>query len=178
MNSSARRISVNNTGTEEITARLERLAFKKTNAFCYSCFRTAPTGCCEVCGSDDLMRELPGEGVEYGVDWVIRSLLRENLTPVDTAEAFEQSVSDCYPETVKVGWLELDTVSVLKEMDPVSWEMAEGEWIDHELSDERLMTFDNGGTYYWTHEVEAYLDEAETDEDQAVESTSALGGAK
>ena len=158
---------MNNLGTQEITARLEKLAFKKTMPFCYSCYSKAPTGRCVQCGSDDLMRELAGEGVEYGVDWVIRSLIRDNLTPVETEETFEQSISDCYPETTTVGWLELDTVTVLKEMDPVSWRTAESEWIDAELSDDRLITFDNGSTYYWTQEVEEYLDEAESEKDAA-----------
>jgi hypothetical protein len=101
------------------------------------------------------MRELAGQGVEWGVDWVIRSLLRDNLTPANTEEAFEESVSQCYPETITVGWLELDTVSVLKEMDPVAWDLAESEWIDSELSDGNLTTFDKGSNYYWSHEIES-----------------------
>jgi hypothetical protein len=84
---------MNNQGTQDINARLEKLAFKKTVPFCYSCYRKAPTGRCERCGSDDLMRELSGDGVEWGVDWVIRSLLRDNLSAVNTEEAFEESVS-------------------------------------------------------------------------------------
>lgn len=154
---------MNSLENSEIMSRLEKLAFKKTTPFCYSCYRKAPTGRCGQCESDDLMRELAGEGVEYGVDWVIRSLVRDNLTPVDTVEAFAESVSQCYAETTTVGWLKLDTVTVLKEMDPVSWRMAESEWIDTEMSEDRLMTFDNGITYYWAHEVEEYLDEAEVD---------------
>ena len=143
--------------TEDLKARLDKLAFQKTSPFCYPCYRQAPTGRCERCGSDDLMRELPG----HGVDWVIRSLLRDNLTPANTENAFEESVSQCYPETITVGWLELDTVSVLKEMDPVAWDLAESEWIDSELNEGNLMTFDNGSNYYWSHEIEKYLDESD-----------------
>jgi len=149
--------------TQNLKARLEKLAFTKTISFCYSCYRQAPTGRCDRCGSDDLMRELPGHGVEWGVDWVIRSLVRDNLTPANTEEAFEESVSQCYPKTTTVGWLELDTVSMLKEMDPVAWDLAESEWIDSELSEGNLITFDNGINYYWTYEVEKYLEEAEND---------------
>jgi hypothetical protein len=152
---------MNSLTTQEITARLEKLAFKKTTPFCYSCYRKAPTGRCAQCGSDDLMRELAGGGVEYGTSWVIEALIRDNLTPVNTSEAFEQSIADCYEETTKVGWIEVDTVTALKQLDPVSWRMAEGEWIDNEVSDEQLMTFDNGCTYYWTREVEDYLDAEE-----------------
>lgn len=143
-----------------LTDRLEAFAYKKTNPFCYSCYRKAPTGRCELCGSDDLMRELPGEGVEYGVDWIIKALLREHLSPADTAEAFEESVNQCYSESTAVGWLNLDTVTILKEMDPVSWDMAESEWLDNEVSEENLVTFDNGNTYYWTYEIEEFLAQA------------------
>ena len=47
-----------------------------------------------------------------------RFLIRDNRTPVDTAEAFEESINGCYPETTTVGWPELDTVTVLKQIDP------------------------------------------------------------
>jgi hypothetical protein len=151
----------------EIMSRLEKLAFRKTTPFCYSCYRAAPSGRCVSCGSDDLMRELAGEGVEYGVDWVIRALVRNALTPADTAEAFEDSAGQCYPETTQVGWLTLDTVMVLKAMDPISWGMAESEWIDAEVSDDSLITFDNGSTYYWTSAVEGFLDESESEENSA-----------
>ena len=95
----------------EIQIRLENLAYKRTIPFCYGCYRQAPSGRCELCHSDDLMRELAGDGVEYGVDWVIRALIRENVTPVNTTECFEESIRECYPETTMIGWMECDTVT-------------------------------------------------------------------
>lgn len=128
----------------EILNQLEQIAFKKTIPFCYSCYKECPTGCCKTCGSDDLMRLLRGNGCEYGIDWVIKAMLAEALTPVDLDEAFKQSISECYPETTTVGWIEFDTITVLKEMDPVSWRIAHDEYIDNEASEENLLTFDNG----------------------------------
>ena len=40
----------------------------------------------------------------------------------------------------------------------MSWRIAVGEWIDNELEDDRFVTFDNGDTYYWTHDVESYIE--------------------
>lgn len=156
----------------EIENKLTRLAYQKTQPFCLGCYvRVSKTSDdyprCQICNSDDLARELPGDGIDWGVESAIRALLREALTPVDTAEAFEESMSQCYPETTAVAWLELDTVTILKQLDPVSWDIAEGEWIDAEVSEGNLMTFDNGTSYYWTHEVESYLDESETNKDAA-----------
>ena len=54
----------------------------------------------------------------------------------------------------------------MKELDPVSFELVAGEWIDAEVSDERLMTLDNGSTYYWTYDIEAYLDEQESEQEE------------
>ncbi len=105
------------------------------------------------------MFELPNVGVEYGTDWLFRELVREHLTPADTREAFEQSVAECYPETVKIGWIETDTISALKELDPISWDIAHSEWIDSEVSDGNLITFDNGSTYYSVHEIEDLIAE-------------------
>lgn len=82
----------------ELQQQLRNLALKRTIPICYSCYQQAPNGVCESCHSDDLMRLLPGHGCEYGLDWAIAAILREELTPVDTEEAFEESVRSCYPE--------------------------------------------------------------------------------
>lgn len=142
----------------EIQQKLEQLAFQRTTAFCYSCYIKAPNGICPQCHSDDLMRHLDGVGCEYGTDWVIKHILQEELTPVDTDEAFEDSVRSCYPENVQVGWMNLDTVSVMKSCDPISWDIARGEWESQEVEDGGLMTFDNGSTYYWLSDLESLVE--------------------
>lgn len=137
---------------------LTKIAFRKTTPFCYGCYLKAPTGKCQLCGSDDLMRELPGVGVEYGVDWVIRELIREHLTPANTCDSFEASVTECYPETVKIGWIEYETVAAIKELDPVSWKMAHSEYVDSEVDSGNLVTFDSGDTHYWLRDVEQFVE--------------------
>lgn len=89
---------------EEIQNKLNDLAFERTTPFCYSCYQDCPDGQCETCGSDDLMRHLEGVGVEYGTDWVIKSILEEELTSIDTEEVFEDMIRSCYPEETAVGW--------------------------------------------------------------------------
>ena len=105
------------------------------------------------------MFELPQVGVEYGTDWLRHEILREHLSPADTSEAFEQSVAECYPERVKIGWIEYDTVTAIKELDPVSWKIAHEEWIDAEVSDGNLITFDNGSNYFRTYDIERFIAE-------------------
>ena len=92
---------------------------------------------------------------------IIESILKSELTQVDSSAVFEESIRDCYPETTKVGWLELDTESVMKEMDPISWHIAQSEWESQEADEGNIMRFDNGTTYYWLHEVETFLDASE-----------------
>ena len=142
----------------EIQKQLEEIAFKKTIPFCYSCYKECPTGTCSTCSSDDLMRLLPGNGCEYGIDWVIKALIEENLDPANLEEAFEQSIADCYTETTKVAWMELDTVSILKEMDPISWNMAQSEYEAQEADEGNIISFNGGSTYYWAHEVESFIE--------------------
>ena len=67
----------------------------------------------------------------------------------------------CSPEETKVGWLTVDTVSTIKEMDPVSWRIAKSEWIDQEESEENLVSFDDGENDFAAWEVEKFLDEKE-----------------
>jgi len=142
----------------DITEALTQIAISKSIPFCYGCYTRAPSGRCAKCHSDDLMFELPGIGVEYGSEWLLQEILREHLTPANTLELFERSVADCYPETVKIGWIEYDTVSALKEH-PVSWNMAHGEWVDSQVSDENLITFDNGSCHYWVSDIEQLIEE-------------------
>ncbi len=96
-------------------------------------------------------------GVEYGYDWVIKELITENLSPVNVDEEFEDSIRDCYPETVTVLWMELDAVTIAKESDPISWRIAKDEWLDNEMNDELLIEVDS--KYYRTFEVEKFLDQ-------------------
>ena len=145
----------------EIQNRLEKLAYKRTQPFCYSCYKEARTGTCESCVSDDLMRVMPDVGCDWGVDWVIKYILEPELTPVDMNQAFEDSIRECYPEDITVGWMTLDSVLVMKTMDPVWWQMAQSEWEDQEASEGNLISFDGGLNYYRQSDVENFLDQEE-----------------
>ena len=143
----------------EIQEKLEQLALDRTTPFCYGCYVKAPKGVCPHCHSDDLMRHLEGVGVEWGTDWVIKHIILEELTAADTEEAFEDSVRSSYMEETQVGWLKVDTVSAIKELDPISWRIAKSEWEDQEVEDGGLFTFDNGSTYYWLSDIESLIKE-------------------
>ena len=145
----------------EIIAALTTIATSKSIPFCYGCYARAVTGRCTTCGSDDLMRELPGSGVEYGCDWIIRDILNAALTAANTEDAFEESIAGCYPETVQIGWLTYDVVSAIKELGPVSWGLAHSEWLDSEVSDVHLLSFDGGDTHYWRTDVEDFIEAEE-----------------
>lgn len=142
----------------EIQEKLEQLAFDRTTPFCYGCFVKAYKGVCPHCHSDDLMRLLEGVGCEWGIDWVIKHILQEELTAVDTEEVFEDSIRGNYPEETVVGWLKLDTVEILKTQDPISWRIARDEYLDSLEQDEELISFDGGSNYYWKHDLESLLE--------------------
>ena len=147
--------------TTELMEGLEKLAYQKTTPFCYGCYIEAPTGVCHKCHSDDLMRQLEGVGVEWGTEWVIKSLLEAELTPVDTDEAYEQMLDEVYSEPVMVCGMEMDQVRILKELDPIAFQVGCSDWISSEI-DETIV--DIGG-YYWINEVEDFLQENLKDED-------------
>ena len=143
---------------EEVFQKLTALAFKRSKPFCYQCYKEAPTGTCTTCLSDDLMRVVDGVGCEYGTEWVVNHILETELEPVDLDEAFEQFVSECYPEMTKVGWCEFDTVTLLKEQDPISWRCAQSDWESQESDEGSIVSFDNGSNYYNRHEIEELLE--------------------
>lgn len=142
----------------EIQEKLEQLAFDRTTPFCYGCYVKAPEAVCPHCHSDDFMRHLEGVCVEWGTDWVIKHILQDELTAIDTDKAFEDSIRGCYPEETIVGWLKLDTVEILKSQDPISWRIAKDEYIDSLEQDEEIITFDGGSNYYWKDDLEQLLD--------------------
>ena len=88
-------------------------------------------------------------------------LIETNLEPTDVETAFQEFVSECYPESVKVLWMDLDPVTVVKLVDPISWDLAKSEHIDSLMEDGLVVTFDNGCTHFNTHDIETFLDESE-----------------
>lgn len=142
----------------EIQIRLEQLAHAKSQPFCYHDYIECPTGRCPKCGSDDLMRFMPEVGCEYGVDWVIKHILETELTAANLDEAFEESVRQCYSEEAKVGWMTFDTVSLIKDQDPVGWRCALVEYESQEESEGNIISVDGGSTYYFTQDIENLLE--------------------
>jgi hypothetical protein len=153
----------------DLQQRLERVAENATVPFCISCHVKAESGRCPRCYSDDLGRHLIGCGLDWGSTWAIPHLVAESIDPVDVDQLFEDWVSEAYSESVKVGWLELDVATTLKEIDPVSWNQAQSEWLDNETSDEILMSLDNGSTYYNTADVLAFVEDAESETEHGVD---------
>ena len=146
----------------EIKTQLEKLAFKRSKPFCYSCYEEAPTGCCQYCGSDDLMRLMPEVGCEYGTDWIIEQILKTELIVANLEESFEQSIRDCYSETTKVAWCEFDTITLLKEQDPISWSCALSEYESNEESEGNIISFDSGLSYYNISDIEELISSEST----------------
>lgn len=141
----------------QIQKQLEELAFKRSIPFCYGDYCECPSGRCMKCGSDDLMRLLPEVGCEYGTDWIIKHILETELEAVNLEDAFEQFVRECYPEETKVGWMTFDTVTLMKEQDPVGWRCALVDYESEEEAAGTIISFDGGGTYFRTNDVENLL---------------------
>ena len=95
-----------------------------------------------------------GHGLDWGLESAIREIISNELTPVDIDEVFEECISEVYPETTVVGFLTVDTASAMKELDPVAWDISKSEHIDSLESDDQVVSFDNGCTYFWTHDLE------------------------
>lgn len=142
----------------EIYQKLTDLAFKRSKPFCYQCYEVASTGICSKCHSDDLMRSVDGVGCEYGTEWIVKHILQESLTAIDTDEIFEESIRQCYPEETTVGWMKFDTVELMKSQDPISWRIARDEYIDSLEQDEEIVSFDGGFNYYWKHGIESFIE--------------------
>tara|TARA_Y100000031_G_C7956592_1_gene263991 strand:+ start:389 stop:541 length:153 start_codon:yes stop_codon:yes gene_type:complete len=49
-------------------------------------------------------------------------------------------IEDCYGETTKVGFLDLLTVEVMKDQDPIAWDIAKSEYMDGLEQDDQVIT--------------------------------------
>ena len=140
---------------QTLHARLEAVAYKVTDNFCYSCYKVVDGDSCPDCFSDDFMRHLDGIGVEYGTEWVIQHLIREHCTGIDGEEQFEQMLNDCY-EPVKVGCCEWDAGHVMKELDPVAFRCGVSDYL---ADDDTFVEYD--GEYYLLSDIDEMLNELE-----------------
>ena len=122
------------------------------------CAKRALNEACEDCAS--AYRKPAGEGVGYRTASILEHLVRENLTPINVEEEFEELMRERYPETVSVGWLTLDTVTTIRNSDPISWRCACNDWADSEEQADQIISLDNGSTYYRSRDIEDYLDDA------------------
>ena len=116
---------------QQLEDKLYDLAYSRTDNFCYQCYKIVEESSCPTCHCDDFMRHMEGVGVEYGVDWVIDSLIKENCTPIDQNEYYDEFLDDCYDE-IKIGYSTWTASEVLKELDPVSYLVGKGEYFDDE----------------------------------------------
>lgn len=136
--------------TEAIKEALRERAEEASSPFCYSDYIKVKANAdgvyvCPRCGSDDLMRHVEGVGVEWGFEWVMEHLIRQEGEAIDIKELY----SDCLDEThepVRFGELEYLPSAVLEAVDPVAFEMGASEYADSEVEDGRLICLD--GEYY------------------------------
>jgi hypothetical protein len=144
---------------------LEIVAYKLSEPFCYGCYtmavNTKEHGIrCPKCFTDDLMRILPDDGPEWGTDWVVKSLLQTHCDALSDSileERFMDMLNDCY-DKVKIGGHEWDHGEAFKRLDEIAFQQELSAYIDSE-TDETIVTFDNGSTYYEISEIEQFLEE-------------------
>ena len=143
-----------------IHGRLEEAAYKITDNFCYSCYKVVEDDACPTCHSDDFMRHLEGVGVEYGTEWVIDHLIETRLEPVDGDELFEELLDECYPE-VQVGCCTFSPSQVMKELDPICFDIGAKENLDALAEDGCL--YEHNGEYYAIEDLDDMLDDIEAE---------------
>jgi hypothetical protein len=142
---------------EEILKRLHDLALKKSIPFCYGCYVDAKSGKCPSCGSDDLMRKVPGSGVEWGTEWIVKDFLDE-IGPVDLEKSYEEFLEAAYGETVNVAGLELDLVRVIKETSPGDFRVGVSNHFSYLVEDENSY-LDLFGNLYSVEKIKKFLEQ-------------------
>jgi hypothetical protein len=146
------------TALMEIHARLESIAYKVTDNFCYGCYKVVEGDYCPECHSDDFMRHMDGVGVEYGTEWVIEELIKQHCEAIDDEELFDEMMDECYPE-IEIGCCSWQPSYAMKELDPTAYRIGVSEHADSLVQDDQLYECD--GDYYQMFDIEEMISELE-----------------
>lgn len=136
--------------TETIKEALKERAHDLSRPFCYSDYITVEQNeegnyICPKCGSDDLMREVEGVGVGWGLDWVIDHIVSTEGEKVDMEELYRDLLDEIY-EPIKFGELEYCPSQVLESVDQTAFRIGCNEYADSLTEDGALVCLN--GTYY------------------------------
>lgn len=136
--------------SDEIKEALKEKAHEISKPFCYSDYVTVKPdengeARCPYCGSDDLMREVEGVGVEWGYGWVIEHLIETEGEKVDIEELYRDLLDEIYP-VVKFGELEYSPSTVLEAVDETAFRIGCNDYADSLTEDEKLVCLN--GSYY------------------------------
>lgn len=136
--------------SEKIKEALREKAHDASRPFCYSDYMTVEENeygefRCPKCGSDDLMREIEGVGVEWGYDWVIDHLVVTEGEQVNIEELYRDLLDEVY-EPIKFGELEYCPSQVLEAVDPTAFRMGCNDNADSLMEDDQLVYLN--GNYY------------------------------
>jgi predicted RNA-binding Zn-ribbon protein involved in translation (DUF1610 family) len=121
--------------TDELKEQFTELAYEKTEPFCYGCYHVVKANVnkeyfCPTCGSDDLMRHMEGVGVEWGISWVIEHLIEVECEKIEFEDnQYDEMLDDCHP-IVTIGSSTFYPSTILKECDPICYEMGKDEYFD------------------------------------------------
>jgi hypothetical protein len=100
---------------------------------------------CPKCGSDDLMREVEGVGVEWGDDWIIDHIVETEGEKVDIEELYRELLDEIY-KPVRFGELEYCSSTVLEMVDHTAFRIGCNENADSLVEDGQLVCLN--GNYY------------------------------
>lgn len=136
--------------TDKIKAALKDLAHEQSRPFCYSDYMAVEVDAsgnavCAKCGSDDLMRELPGVGVEYGYEWIMEHIVSCDGEHVDIEEMYRDLLDEVF-EPIKFGELTYSASHVLESVDSVAFNMGASEYADSLVEDGSLIELN--GAYF------------------------------
>ena len=148
------------TALMEIHARLEGIAYKATDNFCYGCYKVVDGEYCPECHSDDFMRHVEGVGVEYGTEWVIDHIIQDRCESIDDEALFDEMLNECYP-MIELGCSSWEPSHVLSELDPIAYRIGVSEHVSSLVEDCQL--YESDGDYYQVFDIEEMLIDIEAE---------------
>lgn len=113
---------------------------------------------CSLCGSDDLMFFVQGEGPSWHVEDILRQLF-DGIPVIDKGEIFDEYLYEVYSEPVTICGYEYDQAYAMKTLDPVTYGVMQSDYITGLDNDGEIVSFDLGSTYRWTKDLLSQVNE-------------------
>lgn len=83
---------------------------------------------------------------------------------LDMDTLYDEMLDECY-RPIEICGLRYYPSDIFEKIDPVAYRCGFSDFVDSQEKDDRIISFDNGSTYYDLEQIEEFIDQHENEEE-------------